>query len=253
MSSLRPRHRGFSLIELMFSMAIGSIILILAATMLGSSGDGYERVGGSVASEREARALITQLASDLGTAKFHKDSIIEKSTESWPADRLGFLSLQPAAAQTEAGRIGDLCAVNYYIDDLDIGGRSVRCLMRGFRESHDTFKAVKDDLLEPLFEKRPKLDEPIAFGVVSFEARPRSRDTTGQWVDWVKNDVTGPEAIDIKLVIARRDLAGKLKTAGDWQGAGNAAKLLGDPSKADRNKDLEVYATTLRFGNHASL
>ena len=32
-------HRGFSLIELMFSMAIGSVILILAATMLGSSGD----------------------------------------------------------------------------------------------------------------------------------------------------------------------------------------------------------------------
>jgi prepilin-type N-terminal cleavage/methylation domain-containing protein len=253
MSSLRLRHRGFSLIELMFSMAIGSIILILAATMLGSSGDGYERVGGSVASEREARALITQLASDLGTAKFHKDSIIEKSSDSWPADRLGFLSLQPAAAQTEAGRIGDLCAVNYYIKDLVIGGRTVRCLMRGFRESNDTFKAVKTDLLAPLFEEQPNIDEPIAFGVVSFEARPRSRDTTGQWIDWVKNDVTGPEAIDIKLVIARRDLAGKLKTAGDWQGSGNAATLLGDPSKADRNKDLEVYATTLRFGNHASL
>jgi hypothetical protein len=237
----------------MFSMAIGSIILILAATMLGSSGDGYERVGGSVASEREARALITQLASDLGTAKFHKDSIIEKSSDSWPADRLGFLSLQPAAAQTEAGRIGDLCAVNYYIKDLPIGGRTVRCLMRGFRESNDTFKAVKTGLLAPLFEEQPNLDEPIAFGVVSFEARPRSRDTTGQWIDWVKNDVTGPEAIDVKLVIARRDLAGKLKTAGDWQGAGNAATLLGDPSKADRNKDLEVYATTLRFGNHASL
>jgi hypothetical protein len=237
----------------MFSMAIGSIILILAATMLGSSGDGYERVGGSVASEREARALITQLASDLGTAKYHKDSIIEKSSDSWPADRLGFLSLQPAAAQTEAGRIGDLCAVNYYIKDLVIGGRTVRCLMRGFRESNNTFKAVKDDLLGPLFEEQPNLDEPIAFGVVSFEARPRSRDTTGQWIDWVKNDVTSPEAVDIKLVIARRDLAGKLKTAGDWQGTGNAGKLLGNPSQSDRNKDLEVYATTLRFGNHASL
>ncbi|MEX1116394.1 MAG: prepilin-type N-terminal cleavage/methylation domain-containing protein [Akkermansiaceae bacterium] len=253
MSSHCPPHSGFSLIELMFSMAIGSIILILAATMLGSSGDGYERVGGSVASEREARALITQLASDLSTAEFHKDSVIEKSGESWPAARLGFLSLQPAAAQTDAGRIGDLCAVNYYIKDVLIGGRTVRCLMRGFRESNDTFQGVKAGLLGPLFEEQPKLDEPIAFGVVAFEARPRSRDASGQWIDWVVNDLSGPEAIDIKLVIARRELAGKLKSTGDWNGTGSAGKLLGNPTQADRNKDLEIYAATLRFGNHATL
>jgi prepilin-type N-terminal cleavage/methylation domain-containing protein len=252
MISRRPRHRGFSLIELMFSMAIGSIILILAVTMLGSSGDGYERVGGSVASEREARALITQLASDLSTAKFHKDSVIEKSTESWPTDRLGFLSLQPAAAQTTSGRIGDLCAVNYYIKDEQIGGKTVRCLMRGFRESNDTFQALKSGQLDPLFQQQTNLDEPIAFGVVAFEARPRSRDATGQWIDWVKNDVTGPEAIDIKLVIARRELAGKLKSTGDWNGTGTT-NLLGNPTQADRNKDLEVYSTSLRFGNHANL
>ena len=251
----RPRHRGFSLVELMISMAIGSIILILAATMLGSSGEGYERVGGSVASEREARALITQLASDLATARFHKDGIIEKSTATWPTDQLGFLSLQTAAAQTDLGRIGDLCAVNYYIKDLPIGGKTVRCLMRGFRESKDTFTAVKStgaDAIAGLFKELPKVDEPIAFGVVSFEARPRSRDAEGKWIDWEKNDVTGPEALDIKLVIARRELARKLKQPGDWAGAGNAGKLMGDPAKADRNKDLEVYGTTLRYGNHAT-
>ncbi|NQX01649.1 prepilin-type N-terminal cleavage/methylation domain-containing protein [bacterium] len=252
----RPRNRGFSLIELMFSMAIGSVLLILAATMLGSSGDGYERVGGSVASEREARALISQLASDLASARFHKDSVIEKSAASWPTDRLGFLSLQPAAAQTDAGRIGDLCAVNYYIKDLPIGNKTVRCLMRGFRESKVTFDAVKAGAVAPLFIDQPDIDEPIAFGVVSFEARPRSRDAAGKWIDWVKdnpNDTTGPEALDIKLVLARRELSGKLKQAGDWNGTGNAGKLLGSPSQPDRNKNLEVYGTTLRFGNHAAL
>lgn len=252
MRSPRPRNRGFSLIELMFSMAIGSIILILAATMLGSSGEGYERVGGSVATEREARAIVTQLASDLATAKFHKDNLIEKSSSSWSADRLGFLSLQPAQAQTDAGRIGDLCAVNYYIKDLSIGGRTVRCLMRGFKESNDTFKAVKAETVGTLFVEQPNIDEPVAFGVISFEARPRSRDNTGKWIDWVKNDTTGPEALDVKLVLARRELSGKLKNPADWNGTGGAGNLLGDSSKADRNKNLEVYATTLRFGNHAS-
>ena len=48
--NFRPRcDSGFSLIELMFSMAIGSVILILAVTLLGTYGDGYELASGSVA------------------------------------------------------------------------------------------------------------------------------------------------------------------------------------------------------------
>jgi prepilin-type N-terminal cleavage/methylation domain-containing protein len=246
------RHRsGFSLIELMFSMAVGSIILLLAATMLGTSGDGYERVGGTVATEREARALITQLSSDLSTAQFHKDMVIDNSSGGWPLDKLGFLSLQPALAQSEAGRIGDLCAVNYYIKDLPIGGRTLRCLMRGFRESKETFEAIKNDNVPLLFAEKPAVDEPVAFGVVSFSALPKSLDENGKWTDWVKNDTVPPDALDVRLVVARRNVQGRLKTASDWNGSGNDKDPLGQPDKVDRNKNLEVYATIIRFGNHA--
>ena len=241
MNSIRPQIHGFSLVELMFSMAIGSMILILAASVLGSSGDGYERIGGGVASEREARALITRLASDLSSGRFHKDGVIVKSSAAWPVDRLGFLSLQPAHAQTDPGRIGDLCAVSYYVEDLDIGGKTVRCLMRGFRESGETFSALRGGSIAPLFAASAGLDEPVAFGVISFEARPKSRDADGKWVDWIKDDSTGPELIDVRLILARRELAGKLKSPGDWDAVGMPG----------RHKDLEVYATTLRFGNHA--
>lgn len=253
MNSPHQKAGGFSLVELMFSMAIGSIILILAATTLGSSGESYERVGGSVASEREARALMSQLTSDLSTARFHKDTILQKSSATWATDRLGFLTLQPEEAQSDSGRIGDLCAVHYYIKDLTIGGKTVRCLMRGFRESADTFGALATGSLGPLFVERPNLDEPIAFGVVSFEARPKSRDATGKWIDWVGNDTTGPEGLEVKVVVARRDLTGKLKLPSDWNGGGSTAALLGMPSKADQNKFLEIYATTFRFGSHATL
>lgn len=242
MSPSHRKARGFTLIELMFSMAIGSIILLLAAAVLGSSGDGYERISGGVASEREARALITRLSSDLATARFHADGVIGKDAVSRPGDRLGFLSLQPAQAQTDAGRIGDLCAVNYYLKDLSIGGKTVRCLMRGFRESGETFDALRGGAVAALFVERANLDEPLAFGVVSFEARPKSRDATGEWIDWQKSNVAGPEAFEVKLVLARRELAGKLKSPGDWDGA----------AQADRHKDLEVYATSLPFGNHAN-
>ncbi|MCX6865980.1 MAG: hypothetical protein NTV46_07125 [Verrucomicrobia bacterium] len=196
------------------------------------------------------RALITQLTADLSTARYHKDGILEKSSALWPVDRLGFLTLQPARAQSDAGRIGDLCAVHYYIHDLTIGGKTVRCLMRGFRESLTTFKALENEHVAALFTQQIPIDEPVVFGVVAFQAKPMTRDATGKWIDWVPHDNTGPEALDICLVMARRNLAGKLTLPADWDGAGSTARLLGRPSEAVRNANLEVYATLLRFGNH---
>lgn len=251
MTPVRRHPSGFSLIELLFSMAIGSIILLVAASLLGSSGDGYERVGGTVATEREARALITQLTADLSTARFQKDAVFDSSSASWPLDRLGFLSLQPDQAQSDAGRIGDLCAVQYYIKDLKIGGKTLRCLMRGFRESKETFQALRDDKVAGLFTEQPAVDEPVAFGVISFEARPKSLDSGGRWIDWLKSDTTSPDGVEMKLVVARRNLIGKLKQASDWDGSGSSAKAVGTPADAERNKDLEVYAALIRFGNHA--
>jgi prepilin-type N-terminal cleavage/methylation domain-containing protein len=245
-------HRGFSLVELMATMAIGAVILLAAADLLGNFGDGYERVGGGMATEREARALMTQLASDLSTARFHKDVLIGKSTATWPAGRLGFLSLQPAEAQSEAGRIGDLCAVGYYLKDLAINGKTVRCLMRGYRESNETFMALGDGSVSSLFSERGEIDEPIAFGVVSFVAKPKTRGDSGKWIDWVENDDAGPEALDVSLVIARRGLAGRLKLPADWDGAGTTGRLLGRPSEAGSNHDLETYGTMIRFGNDES-
>lgn len=249
MSDRMPHHRGFTLVELLVSMAIGSIVLLTAASLLGGGGDGYERAGGGISTEREARALMTQLASDLSTARFHKDGVIEESSTKWRADRLGFLSLQPSDAQSESGRIGDLCAVNYYIKDLVSNGRTTRCLMRGFRESKDTFEALKSDKVSTLFAERENIDEPVAFGVLSFEVKPKKRDTAGNWMDWVKNDDAGPEALEVKLVIVRRSLAGRLKQAADWDGGGSTGKFLGSPSEVDRNKDLETFSALMRFGN----
>jgi len=254
MSVRQAHHRGFTLVELLASMAIGSIILLTAASLLGGGGDGYERVGGGVATEREARALMTQLASDLSTARFHKDCIFEKSSAKWRVDRLGFLSLQPAEAQSEANHIGDLCAVNYYIKDETVNGRTTRCLMRGFRESKESFAALKDGNVSSLFAERKdggaamNADEPVAFGVLSFEVNPKKRDEAGQWIDWVVNDETGPEALDVRLVVVRRNVAGRLKQSSDWDGGGSGTTL-GQPSAVERNKDLEIFSALMRFGN----
>ena len=245
------RH-GFTLIEVLASMTLGTLLLLLAIATLGRSRDDYSRISGGVSAEREARAALTQLSADLQTARFHPDGVFEKSAAAWPLDRLGFLSLQAAAAQSPAGHIGDLCAIHYYLKDLIINGKTVRCLMRGLRESNPTFKAINTNLTPSLFTTSQR-DEPIAFGVISFQARPQSRNDAGIWQDWQTSTDQAPAALAIRLVIARCDLAAKLTTGIAWDGSGPAAGLLGKPQHAASNPHLEVYTSLIRFGNHAAL
>jgi type II secretory pathway pseudopilin PulG len=256
MSPSPKQKRGFTLVEMMAAMGVGMVVLMIAAGVLGSTGDGYERLGGGVSAEREARALLGQLVTDLSSVQYQKEILLREGKESWPLDRIGFLTLQPDDAQTDAGRVGDLCAVRYYVRDEVNGGKVTRCLMRGFVESSDTFKAVKNNLTSQLFEQPPgtgssNTDEAIAFGVVSFEARPKTRDANGKLTDWKAGTDTPPDVLALRLVIARRELMGKLNTAADWSGQGGiAAKLMGIPSEAERNKNFQVYETTVRFGYH---
>jgi prepilin-type N-terminal cleavage/methylation domain-containing protein len=249
MSSLPRSSSGFTLLELMVSMAIGAVVLTLSAALLGASGDGYERVDGTIDAEGEARALMAQLGSDLSTSVYHDETLLEKESVSWPLDRIGLFHMRPDDVQSEAGRIGDLCAVYYYIKDQTIGGKTVRCLMRGVHESDETFRALRSGKAASLFTENPLLDEPLAFGVVSFEVTPKILDANYDYVDWVKAGATTPTAVEVRLVVARRNLAGKLVSPADWSGEGSSGKLLGDPQNADKNKSLEVYQALIRFGN----
>ena len=236
-------------------MGVGSIVLLLAASMLGSSSDGYQKISSNIANAREARAIISQLNSDFATAKFHPSQIIETPPSSRPSHRLGFLSLQAPQAQSEQGRIGDLCAVNYYLANLQLGDQTVRCLMRGMRESADTYAALKTQSTGSLFEKQPERDEPIGFGVVSFEVKSKMRDPAGQWIDWSSNATntsTAPEALALRLVIAGQSLCAKLKSSDDWDGSGANSKFLGNPEDAVTHPNLEIHEMFIRFGNHES-
>ena len=245
MTAPRQSHQGFTLVEVMLAMTIGMVVILLAISMLGRGQEDYERIGGGVGAEREARAVLTQLTADLQAARFHPDLVFEKSTAAWPADRLGFFSLQAAEAQSTAGQLGDLCAIHYYLKDLVIEGKAVRCLMRGFRDSNDTFAALNKDEVPTLFTPAER-DEPVAFGVVAFSARPKTRAAEGVWQDWVKSPTVPPDALELSLTVARRELAGRLTTTAAWDGGGKGAKAI-------TKRNLEVYSTLIRFGNPVAL
>lgn len=243
-----PSHRcGFTLMEVLVTMAIGSVLLFIAATLLGGAGDTYNRGSGSVSAEREARALLTQMSEDFAKAEWHPETIFTTEGEGWKKSRAGFLSLQPSDAQSEEGRIGDLCALQYYVKDIKVGDATVRCLMRGFRESAVVFPELRSGEFKSLFGEEVT-DEPVAFGVLSFEITPLEKDpTTGRLSTWSKDPNQPVDMIRIRLVIARRELLGKLTTTRDW----DSSEFRGDPKEAIHNRDLEVYEVIQRFGNDA--
>ncbi|KAB2641957.1 MAG: prepilin-type N-terminal cleavage/methylation domain-containing protein [Verrucomicrobia bacterium] len=250
MTTNRNSQHGFTLVEMLLAMTLGLLVLVLALAMLGHTRDASAHLNGSIAAEREARAVLTQLTADLHSASFHQGSVFEQSHAAWPGDRIGFFSLQDPDAQGPAGSIGDLCAIHYYLKDLRISGKTVRCLMRGSRCSSDTFQALRRNHAPALFT-RSQIDEPVAFGILAFEARPQIRNPTGQWQAWQPTMALAPAVIAVRLVIARRELAAKLTDANSWDGCGSAAGLLGEAAKATANRHLEVYSTMIRFGHPA--
>jgi hypothetical protein len=127
--------------------------------------------------------------------------------------------------------------------------------MRGMRESADTYAALKTESTGSLFEKQPERDEPIGFGVVSFEVQAKTKDSKGQWIDWSSNTTntsTAPEALALRIVIANQSLCAKLKSSDDWDGTGANSKFLGSPTDAASNPNLETHEMLIRFGNHES-
>lgn len=249
------RHRGFTLVELLVAMVVGALVLLLAASLLGVTGENFTRLGGNIDADREARTVMSQIATDFSAAVYHKDQLFEKGTGTWRKDRAGVLALQSADAQSKAGRNGDLCAVNYYVADVTSQGRVTRCLMRGFRESAETMRGVIAGTVPELFAMKTDVDDLVAFGVVSFEAVPMVRDSTGKWIEWSSSATatTGPEACSVRLVIARKEAIARLKTTSDWDGAGaTSARLLGRPAEVSRNKFLCGYQSLIRLGHHAN-
>ncbi|MGE9271111.1 MAG: prepilin-type N-terminal cleavage/methylation domain-containing protein, partial [Verrucomicrobiales bacterium] len=176
-------NRGFTLVEMMVSMAMGSVVLVLAVVSLRSTGDGYSRSTNGVSAEREARAGLTIATEDLAKAVSGQEMVFGGDEDGWPQDKLGFPCLQPEDAQTPDDLEGDLCAVVYYLKDLQVGRDWVRCLMRGFRDSRETYEAIRGLKVTSLYEAQ-EVDEPVAFGVLSFAVEPLLRGVGGAWEDW---------------------------------------------------------------------
>lgn len=238
------KHSGFTLVELLVCMAIAAMILLACVSVLGDAGESYEQIGGRLRMDREAREVMRQLMEDLASAHDGSVGMHEESINAWPTDRIGFYALHPESLQAAESFVGDLCALQYQVRDMEVGGRMTRCLMRTAHDSVETFKALHEGRESSLWLESGLRDEPLAFGVLAFQVRRMRRDDEGGWKEWNETDSKRPEALKLCLVIANRRLCGRLGKAGDWADA----RILGEYAAADRHPDMKVYRSILTIG-----
>ncbi|MFT3989815.1 MAG: prepilin-type N-terminal cleavage/methylation domain-containing protein [Luteolibacter sp.] len=240
------KHNAFTLIELMAAMAVSCVVLLGASALLGRALDHYSQTTSRIETSESARIGWSQIRADLESARFLQGAVFENPGADRPQGRLGIFRLIKDASQRETQRIADLGAVHYYLADQTMNGRVVRCLMRGTRESADTFDALESDEMESLFARREQMDEPVVTGVSSFEVKPK-RWSRG-WVDWNADDSFSPEAVELRVVIVKPGIAAQMKTPADWDGSGRFQEILGGIRDAASNPHLEVFSGLFPFG-----
>lgn len=210
------KSRGFTLIELIVSMGVGSLLLMAAALLAKGFGNDFRRHHAGIGCEREGRACMGIFRSDIASGIYH-DDISFPVAEDEQEEILGFLCLKPAEAQTAAGHTGDLCAVLYYLEYRQIEGKPVRCLIRGFRESKEVTIALLEGRMAGLLRTKRNDDEPVGFGIRDFQIQALARNRTGVLVAWNPGDPGRPEVFEFGIHVAQSEFLARVRTEEDWE------------------------------------
>lgn len=243
----RVHRAGFTLIEMLVAMAMtAGLLTLLLTAMLGTSKN-YDSMSQQIDTRVEARAALGLLTRDVG-AFAGEMRVSEKDTAAgWAIDSFSFLSRQSTAAQTLENAESELCHVFYYpaysIDDEQqrVGSRK---LYRGLLDSAETFDHAVAGKEFDLPTPTPETDEPVAFGVVSFDVEVLKRSAGGSFSEWTDGDDDPPALVEITLVVTHRQILPRLPNADDWESADGA---LGTPETAEQNRDLYHYETRIHL------
>ena len=143
--AFRGRHpartAAFSLVEVLVASAVLGIVMVILLSTLSASLSLWRTTEAAIAAGREGRAAELQLAQDLANV------IIPTNPALWPqatSNTLRFLTLRPPEYQGGPRNIGDVCFVEYRVqDDADKENENFVALTRAFVGSADTFAALR--------------------------------------------------------------------------------------------------------------
>ena len=212
------------MVELQVSMAIAAVLTLVLFSLLGQSTSGYSHAQRSIDTLSQARAFMhffeREISSRLpGSPLVH---ISQGGGTPENSDQIAFVATVAPAEQTSTG---DLNASAYYVAFTQDRGQAVSPKL--FRISLDPAETQNwlDSGAPPSFPaKDPTVDEPIAYNVLEFTARPRYLDTdTGIMSDWTETSPAPPSLIILTLRFIDDSSAQRFTSAADWD------RLAGNP------------------------
>lgn len=220
-----PAPEGFTLIELMVSMALLSLLIVVLMGMVDSATKIWRVNENRVESYREARAAMNLIASDLRSAfastnlKYFKTNAASSFGASPDDGAIFFLSSLPLSAQDESSSLSEICEVGYYLrygkGDLSTAKQEGYSLYRYFRESNGTFTNLIADT--GFFNHSPTNVEVLARNIPFFKVQCYDIDTNGTITPWVQAAGSPmPNFVEIQMTVYNNDVIRRLGS-NDWK------------------------------------
>ena len=224
---------GFTMVELLVSMAITSIIMVTLLSLIGQSTDTYTNTQRAVNSLSQARAFMQFFEKEISTNLASTYLLWKETTSSDTktpdqSDKLLFFRTLTDDEQTTADP-GDIGTTYYYVATTsDIGSAESPKLYRqalGPKESQEliekdtglTFPAQKPTQTQAdAAGTNLTPDEAILYNVLGFSAQPQYRDSAGELQDWNSTLSVSPSVILLNIRFIDDSSSGRFKTKAQW-------------------------------------
>lgn len=211
--------RGFTMIELLVSMAISSVILLTLFFLVGQSTEGYTQTQRAVNTISQARAFMQFFDRELstrlpGTPLMHEAGTGSGATAS---EKIAFVRAVSTDEELTANP-GDLNTAHYYVAySADGTNAESPKLFRGTLKPAET-QALLESATNPAFPTaNPVLDEPIVPNVLAFSAKPRYlAGNPAKPTDWTAASPSPPSVIELTIRFIDDSSAQRFRTRTEW-------------------------------------
>lgn len=227
-SSYQDRHEGFTLFELVVTMAISSVILLTLAGFLTHTTEGYVLAQRSMNHLSQARAFVQLFQSDLskrlpGTSLIHCPP---RGGGFQVSDQIAFVRTI-ANDEQNPDVPGDLVTVCYYVAFAEESNqRVIPKLFRKILNPRETQQLMEAGDGAEFPEVNPSLDESVIDSVLGFHATP-SYDNP-------------PSCIELVLRTVDESLSLRLMNEADWIRLASAPKSSELPCIREVSQKLSI-------------
>lgn len=214
----RPSNRNaFTLIELLVTMAISSALLIVIATLITQTSDGYAMSQRSVTHLSQSRAFIQLFESEL-SLRLPETPLIHLSSADSEPERIAFVRTLPNDEQNPEFP-GDFATSCYYVALVENSDRQpIPKLFRKILNPVETQSLIEagDDAKFPAVD--PARDEPVIDAVISFQATPMYRNpASGNDEPWDISIEHRPLYIELIIRTIDESFSRRINNPSEWK------------------------------------